>query len=584
MKKTFLLTCLCLSCLVACNNQSLFNEGKTGYRILVAQDASTSEKTAANELKDYLHQISGAEFETVDDQNAKKPLIVIGNSERTRKDLGTQDIPADDEAFTIRRKGGNIYIYGGSRRGTMYGVFDFLERELGVRWYTRDCTVVPKKDEWSLQTKEYHSEPALKYRYTDFYPQWTDDYKAHNKMNMGTYGAYDNEYGGLSGYWLVHTMPGFVSAAEYYKDHPEYFGLRNGKRDPKAQLCLSNPEVLEICKERMLHAMEANPYFTFYSLSQGDTASDNVNTCECPRCVAIEQKYGAHSGLLLWFVNQVADFVKEKYPDKYVGTLAYQFNRKPPVGIVPRDNVVIRLCSIECCFAHPLDAGCTEGAAFMEDFEGWQKIAPHLFIWDYVVNFCQFIAPFPNYGVLAQNLRIFKENNAIGVFEEGPGTCQGIEFEELKTWVLSKLMWNPYQEVEPIVDDFIYGYYGAAAPKIKEYWSLCQSLVKPDTHFHIYLRASDPFFKEFFTDEFVTKASKILDEAKQLADNQDLIDKVDKVRLQILYLKSELYHKASAADGTWDEFCALARKFHCAQAEGRNIEDYIKMASKWMVK
>ena len=139
--------------------------------------------------------------------------------------------------------------------------------------------------------------------------------------------------------------------------------------------------------------MKSLPGYRIFSLSQ----NDNQAFCECPNCKAIEERYGGHSGLIIWFVNQVADEAQLLFPQKYIGTFAYQYTRKPPVGICPKDNVVVRLCSIECCFAHPITAECPQNKAFVDDMKAWSKIAPHLFIWDYIVDYAQYMAPWPNF-------------------------------------------------------------------------------------------------------------------------------------------------------------------------------------------
>ena len=368
-------------------------------------------------------------------------------------------------------------------------------------------------------------------------------------------------------------MPRLVPSAEFYQTHPEYFCLRDGKRQSYGQLCLSNPDVLQLCKERMADTIRNKPGYAIYSLSQ----DDNQLFCECEACKAIEAQYGGHSGIMLWFVNQVADYIKPLFPDIYIGTFAYQYTRKPPVGIKPNENVVIRLCSIECCFAHPLDAGCPENRAFMEDLKAWSQLAPHLFIWDYVVDYAQYMAPWPNFQVLAPNIRVFRDNHAIGVYEESQYQSAGGEFEEMKAWVLSKLLWNPDQDVEPLVKDFIEGYYGAAAPKVMEYYRLCQSLIKPDQHFGIFIRHDHPIY----SDELVTKGLSILKEGMDLATDDDLRERVNKVRLQLLYLKSVRQPAQARNDGTWNEFVNMARKYQARPSELIDIEKFIKdMESK----
>lgn len=524
----------------------LFKNGKSKYKIVISSEASVSENTAAKELQNILKEISGAELTITTDLECKGNKIFIGYNERVSEFIGKWEIADNDESFTYKTIGSDLFIYGGRQRGTMYGVFTFLEKELGCRWYTPDFSKIPKYTTWSFGELNHSESPAVTYRYSNYYgvensPAWS----AHNKENTKWIPS-ENEYGNLEAYWSAHTFGRFVPAAEFFESHPEYFALRNSKRDSHAQLCLSNPDVLKICTERLLKVMEDEPLYRIYSLSQ----NDNYGFCECESCKKIEQQYGSHSGLILWFVNQVADAVKKRFPDKYVGTFAYQYGRKPPVGIAPRDNVVVRLCDIECCFAHPLEAGCPQNHSFMEDLKGWKSIAPHIFIWDYIVNYAQYIAPFPNFSVLAPNIKTFRDNNAIGIFEEAQYQSGYSEFCELKTWVVTKLLWDPEQNTDDLVKEFINDYYGKSSSEIWEYYKLTQNLVKPDTHFGEAFGHDNPIY----TDEFVTNAEGLVNKAMDLADNDQIRERVRKVRMQVLYLKIKRNVKQSIQDGTWDEF------------------------------
>ena len=274
----------------------------------------------------------------------------------------------------------------------------------------------------------------------------------------------------------------------------------------------------------------------------------------------------------MWFVNQVADAVKDEFPDKYIGTFAYQYTRQPPTGIKPRENVVIRLCSIECCFAHPLNAGCPQNEAFMRDLKGWAELAPHLFIWDYIVDYAQYMAPWPNFQVLGPNIRVFGEHKAIGVFEEAQYQSEGAEFDEMKAWTVNQLLWNPDQNVDSLVNIFIIGFYGKAAPHILEYYHLCQSLVKPDQHFGIYITENH----EIYSDDFTQKAFTILQEAREAADNDEIRERVDRVRMQPLYLQCMRHKAESLKDGTWKELVRLMKQYKAMHREGYPQEQFIR--------
>ena len=541
----------------------LFRDGKSDYKIVISASASTSEKTAAKELQQYIEQMSGCLLPITNDLNTSSPRVIVGYNARLALLTGTMEPAANDESFTYQTVGKDLLIWGGSQRGTMYGVFAFLERELGIHWLTPKCTVLPTHHSWKLRKLNHSEKPFLDFRYSNYFvasnvPQWS----AHTRENM-KWSPTINEYGNIEAYCGAHTMGEFVTTKEFFGSHPEYFCLRDGKRyGGYGQLCLSNPEVLEVCKTRLMQFMRRNPNYRIYSLSQ----NDNFLFCQCDKCKAIEDQYGGHSGLIVWFVNQVADAVKQEFPDKFVGTFAYQYSRQPPTGIKPRENVVIRLCSIECCFAHPLDAGCPQNEKFMCDLKGWAELAPHLFIWDYIVDYAQYIAPWPNFQVLGPNIKVFGDNKAIGVFEEAQYQSAGAEFDELKAWVVNQLLWNPEQDVDSLVSIFVKGYYGKAAPYVKEYYDLCQSLVKPDLHYGIYIRENH----EIYSDDFILKAFAILDKAKQAAESDNIREQVDRVRMQPLYLYCMRHKAASMQDGRWSELKGLMQKYKAMHREGHN--------------
>ena len=545
----------------------LFRNGRSDYKIVVSAAASTSEKTAASELQQYIEQMSGVRLPITDDLNAK-PSIIVGYNAGVQLKTVAKQPDANDESFTYKTVGHDLLIWGGSGRGTMYGVFTFLERELGIHWLTPGCTVVPKYKKWKLPRLNHSEKPFIGYRYSNYFVANDPKWSAHTRENM-KWSPNINDYGNIEAYWGAHTMGHFVSVKEFYEAHPEYFALRDGKRSSDyAQLCLSNPDVLEICKNRLAAFMRENPTYRIYSLSQ----NDNFSFCQCKECAAIEQQYGGHAGLIVWFVNQVADAVREEFPDKYVGTFAYQYSRKPPTGIKPRENVVIRLCSIECCFAHPLDAGCPQNEAFMRDLKGWAALAPHLFIWDYIVDYAQYIAPWPNFQVLGPNIKVFGDNKAIGIFEEAQYQSAGAEFDEMKAWTVNQLLWNPEQDVDSLVNIFIDGFYGKAAPHIMDYYRLCRSLVKPDVHYGIYIRENH----EIYSDKFISDAFAILDEARKAAENDEISERVERVRMQPLYLHCMRHKAESLKDGTWNELVAQMKKYRAMHREGRQQAEFFR--------
>jgi hypothetical protein len=527
----------------------LFANGVSDYAIVLPAAASDAEKWAAQELQHWLKEVSGAELPIVDQSDSDK-VIVLGAYDAVGKLVGAEFVtPApEDESFTYKNFGPTLAIWGGSMRGTMYGVMAFLEDEMGVRFYTPRVTVTPKKARYAFKYINKGDKPGLRVRNDFYHEAFEPIWAAHNRVN-GAMG-HREQPGGIESYWGVHTFYPLMPPDEFFETHPEYYSLIDGVRTfDRAQLCLTNPDVLKIITERIMKTMRENPQYLIYCVSQNDWR----NPCQCDKCQAIAKREESESGPVVWFVNQVAEAVEKEFPDKFIGTLAYQYTRKPCKTIKPRENVVIRFCSIECCFAHDF-MSCPKNQEFIQDAEGWAKIAPHIYVWDYVVNFSHYTMPYPNFPVLQPNLQFFRDHKAIGVMEQAAYQSRGGEFSELRMYVISKLLWNPdHPDVDSIIDDFMYGYYGRSGQYVREYFDLLHAQVTPETHIGLGLSPEDPLF----SDAFVEQSEAIFDQAERVADSEEIRQRVEMARLPIMYLKCKRMPRIAVQDGTYDRFNAI---------------------------
>ena len=263
------------------------------------------------------------------------------------------------------------------------------------------------------------------------------------------------------GLW-VHTMHRFVPPAQF-EVHPEYFAERNGTRVPD-QLCLSNPEVLRITVDSLRAMMARKPAARYWSVSQ----MDNFNHCQCAQCHRTDSIDGAPSGTILRFANAVAD----RFPDKVISTLAYQYSRTAPKLTTPRPNVNIMLCSIEEDRSRPI-ATRDQPGSFTADLREWSTLTHNIIVWDYVINFSHLVMPFPNWKVLAPNLQLFRDNGVPMMFEQGLSSPGG-EMPEFRTYLLAKLLWNPDLDVDSLRTHFMDGFYGEAGAYINEYTHLLE--------------------------------------------------------------------------------------------------------------
>jgi hypothetical protein len=504
--------------------------------IVIASNAPPSEQYAAQELQRYLERITAAKCPILDDSSRSSAHeILLGDNAHLRAlglEIRTDKLGPED--FVLRSEKDKLVIAGGRPRGTLYGVYTLLEEKLSVRWFTPEFEVVPQTNRLDLPALDETHIPALEYREVFWTEMMRDaDFAVRHRLNGANYKLTEKHGGRAVVYFpFVHSFENLIPR-ELYKDHPEYFPLINGKRvDGYVQRCLSNPEVLKLAITTVRKWIGEHPEATIISVSQNDTR----NWCQRETCKALDDKEGSPAASLIQFVNSIAEDVEKDFPDIRIDTLAYQYTRKPPKTLRPRRNVIIRLCSIECCFAHPL-ATCdsAENRRFREDILAWQPVAPKLYIWDYTTNFGHYQQPFPNFEAIQPNVRFFVQHGVTGLFEQGNYSSGGFgELGPLRAYLLAKLLWNPDTDIGRHTTEFLNAYYGKAAPGLRAYLDLLERQVSDGkTRAHIF----DSSKAAYLNEEFLTEGAKILSAAEQSAENDTIRFRVAVAQLPIEYVK-----------------------------------------------
>jgi hypothetical protein len=446
----------------------LVSEGKTDYVIALPAAADDPVRKAGEELRDHLRQVTGAELKIVseDEVAGDAPRIVVGPAKCLKQLVpGLDPDSSGHDGILIKTVGKNLVLAGRGTRGTLYAVYTFLEDVVGCRWWTSEESYVPKKAVLAIPPLDVGYAPPLRYREAFYRDTFDGPTAARFKLN-GHHHQAPAEYGGHYRFvGFVHSFFPLLPPSKYFEKHPEWYSELDGKRTAeRSQLCLTNDEMRRELVKVALERLRAEPDAGFISISQNDWHGQ----CQCEACRAVEAEEGSPSGPLIRFVNAVAEEIEKEFPEVLVETLAYQYTRTPPKHVKPRRNVVVRLCSIECSFIQPLGEG-EQNETFRRDIEGWSKISPQLFIWDYVTNFSNYLVPHPNIRVLAPNVRYFVDNRTIGLFEQGDSQSTVGDFIRLRAWLLAHLMWNPALDEKALIAEFLEGYYGPAAPHLRKY-------------------------------------------------------------------------------------------------------------------
>jgi hypothetical protein len=479
---TVIMMCCCVK--LTASDITLSSDGKTSYNIVVKQSPILAEVTAANELAKNLQSVTGSEFKIVEESKAAagKPAIYVGQTEYAAANGVDFNKLGQEEWIIKTTANGNLILSGGRPRGTLYAVYEFLENNAGCHWLDEANEVIPAVSQLKIPSLNIQGHPYFRNRQIfdllDWYPV-SITFKVRNK---GTCYA-PAEYGWAFKIGRPRQHHTFYNYSESWpKNQVELYSLNSdGKRliatDPvgPGQICMTNPEARQrvlaqlkgfIAQDRQEAAIAGNPPApTVYDISQ----NDNNNKCVCENCKKLAEKEGSYSGPLLDFINYIATNIKKDYPDVYIRTFAYEYSSVPPKYIKAADNVIIHIALLGVEFGpnkgtrdtmrpltHP------DNKLNRELIEGWSKKAANVAMWDYWILYPPDPEPYVNVSALQPNMAFNKTQNVKDAFAE----CESphsTSFFGLKRYLGYKLMQNPDRPAQPVINEFMNGYYGKAA-------------------------------------------------------------------------------------------------------------------------
>ena len=510
--------------------------------VVVPDEATAVEKFAASELAGELGKCLGATPEIVrEGAYHQAPCLYVGATKAAREARadGTGCRPYRTDEIFLKSVQNGVVLDGDPVRAPIYAVDIYLEKYCGVRWWTSSAAFYPKLKEAPVKGVDLAYAPQFKYRETYYLDGFDPLFKVRSKGNFTSQTRFllselkfiPPEMGGNHRLYFFegrrsayHSFFEILPPKVYFEMHPEWYSLVK-------QLCLANEEMKAEYIKETLRRLREDSSVDFIQVSQNDWGGG----CECEKCKAMmDEDGGAASGPYLRFANDVAEAVEKEFPNVRIDTFAYQFTRKAPTKTRARHNVVVRVCDISCDFARPLtDPLPPREATFVKDLQDWKRVAGgNLFIWDYLANFQGYMLPHPNISVMAPNIRLFAANGAVGVFEQGDALCSAGSFATLRHYVVSHLLWNPDDDENRLMDEFIEGYYGkSAAPILKKFIGVVDNaprktkrIVKCGHKNASFMSAADKL-----------EAAKLMDDAVAAAekDGEEFASRVRRERLSV---------------------------------------------------
>ena len=573
------------------------------YSVILSSMATESEKYAAQELIDYVQQITGVTMPYAADGGfTDSKVISVGRTEFLETAGVTVDAQAlGTDGFVMKNSGNALLICGGGDRGTIYGVLDFLEYHLGVKFLTADCTYIPNGDQAVVYACDRTEIPAFSYRVVldaDAFYNVDPAFQVHHRFTS-EYLKISEDMGGNMKWWQgyeTHNALAWAQAEQYVVDgaiDPKYTHAfsNDGSKiiiDPvsagvycqyAADLCYSDginedgsysltaqdgtPTALGMAvagmKEIIRNDEDENNYYMF---GQNDYYN---RPCLCPKCTEAAKEY-TDAGIMIRFVNalaeNIAQFVEEEGIERDVAIVmfAYQYSSFAPVKqngageyeaidptCVLRDNVVVRLAPINdnrfVSYEHPAQNDTTYGDAYMQE---WGAITDRFMLWDYTTHHPLWYWLYWTLPSWHDRLTTANEIGVEYVLLQSTHQEYTIYQSILDRYVLGKLLWNPNYDIHELIAEFHQYYFGdIAADYATEYVELMLTAEYEALEANNWAQSIG---LNYATKPLLEKAIGLLDQAIAEVENSDLpqeqkdvyIQRLEIVKLQPRYMY--LYH------------------------------------------
>lgn len=432
---------------------------------------------AKEELEHYL-ALAGDSFQP--------PRIVVD------KEYAKQCFPDEinglkPDGFVIGKKNGEVMIGAINDRGLLYGVYEYIEHAVGIRFVDAPYGEVDtelRDPEWPAET--ILENPTFTYRGGNMHMARSDENFCYNvdrlpkfrfnnvllfSQQLDLLKRYIGEFrkrgvcvtlGGHCWPYLFRNR-GKVSPEAFMREHPEWHALVDGKRmmceDSEGHFCLSNEEAVTNFVNNALSMIEDyKECIDIISLWPNDT---DALFCECENCAKHR-----NSDLVLRLINRVADEVAVRYPYMQVEMLAYEDFTAPPEHTVPSPNVLVNFAAIQRDYRLPIYSAERRNIALFRDLRGWRALRKDLpmIVYEYYR-----LDGTTKSSVIEYELERLQEEGLVGLMEDTFQINKPDDVQEaigFMTYLESKLLWNLEQSADSLQRELVEAMFKEQSPVV----------------------------------------------------------------------------------------------------------------------
>lgn len=586
-------------------------QGKPASTIVTAKDPVLVVKLAVAELNHYVERISGTTLPVVDeDQPVTGNRILVGESKWTTK-LGLCNTSFSRQEFLVETRPGLLILIGldGDKRGklnyetdgvwegftsddftypmgTLYAVYDFLERYCGIRWYlpTELGEVVPKCPTLSFSEIHLRRKPWTRHRSMDVWAHvvaqlyWWD-FSLDKEKDVRELSSRERNL-----YWLRLKMGGDPLAANhslysyvdrFSKSHPEYFAINEKGECDFGQLNYASDVVVDQVVNDIVACLHGQPddenglkrfnlpaagkVFPVVPMDSGLSSYDEESQAlllpEPTRKIPSFDGFCNNQASRYWFgfVNKIAAKIRKIDPEVIISTLAYFDYFYPPDDMVLEPNVAITLCKPHVT----TDRSRRYDDLYYQALRQWRSRVRYLYVWEYY-NFPQWMGMNVFPGTVPRRIgEDLKKLRALPIEGEFIELNSARRMPYIRNWLVNpamdhlnyyftfKLLDDDGRSMHELLEEYWQLFYGPAAEPMREFFTLIEDTYLDERHYVPDHLDQDLSWTVLCPRDKLAEFATLISQAKLAAGGRQpyrsRVDLIDKAVYQFMQASSDQY-------------------------------------------
>lgn len=471
----------------------LVADGTVFATIVVGAEAGDTERFAAEELQHYIKISTGASIPIQSTPQAGSISIFVGRTSLPAH-VEFDSVPYDtlpafvEEAFMIYSRDSELYILGNGARGTLYGVYEFLDRFIGVRWFFPGTAgeYVPTLAKLELPEVNLQIRPGFEYRSFNLAsPLWSNEdaslWARRNRVNVIREGDAGVAWPGGHAYYR------YLPPDTYFASHPEYYSMVSGqRRSANAQIETANPDVVQVFSQNVASALRTQPV-PIISISP----NDGYGWSESDESKALDARLGTGidvvSDRVFQFANEVARQLAAEFLDTHLLSLAYVNYVSPPQSVKLAPQVIPWVAHyLPACYTHPIaDPEDAANTQFREYLEGWVSNAKRVYTYNYTNKWPSWVGLLrPVERVMAEDVKYQHSIGVKGYYGQSGGGNWALIGPTI--YVTARLIWNPTLDPDQVLQEYFDFMYAEVAEEMVAYhYELAQIWESASVHANV---------------------------------------------------------------------------------------------------